>query len=262
MKFISNFSQGRNADLSPDKTPNNQYLSANNVELVGDGEFASLRNIKGTTGVQALDDNIEVLAVFATKYLISDELVDCLTVFSVSSTTFKIQAYTPSTLYDLFSETIADDYITSDRSIDAVSGPEGGIDIIYFTDFYNEIRSFKCEIPDPYSANFLTEYDLSLLRRGANGTIALSSVQSGGTLLSGTYQFSYRMADPTNKKFTKWSSLSNPIHVYSAENGTSVVNSGIGLITDRKISLTITPSEEETDERAVRLRRHSIRCRG
>ena len=234
--------------MSPDKTPNNQYLSANNVELVGDGEFASLRNIKGTTGVQALDDNIEVLAVFATKYLISDELVDCLTVFSVSSTTFKIQAYTPSTLYDLFSETIADDYITSDRSIDAVSGPEGGIDIIYFTDFYNEIRSFKCEIPDPYSANFLTEYDLSLLRRGANGTIALSSVQSGGTLLSGTYQFSYRMADPTNKKFTKWSSLSNPIHVYSAENGTSVVNSGIGLITDRKISLTITPSEEETDE--------------
>src|SRR3546814_5432620 len=55
------------------------------------------------------------------------------------------------------------------------------------------------------------------------------------------------MADPTNKRFTKWSSPTNPIHVYSGANGLTPVYSGIGLITNRKITLTITPSTEETD---------------
>lgn len=247
-KVPNSFQGGRNSDIDPTMIPNNQYVAAANCELVGDGSFYSLRNIKGTTGVQSLDANIEVLAVFANKYLISDELVDCLTVFSLSSTTFKIQCYstTSDTLYDLFSETIDGDYTTD--GIQGVNGPEGGLDIVYFTDNYKEPRYLKCQIPDSYSANFLSSYDLSLLRKGANGTIVLSSVASGGTLLSGSYQFAYRMADPTNKKFTKWSSLTNPIHVYSAENGTSVVNSGIGLITDRKVTLTITPSTAETDE--------------
>src|SRR3546814_14355761 len=111
------------------------------------------------------------------------------------------------------------------------------------------MRYLKCEIPDPYSPNFLTAYDLSLLRKGTNGTIT-SSVGTGGTLLSGTYQFSYRMADPTNKRFTKWSSPTNPIHVYSGANGLTPVYSGIGLITNRKITLTITPS---TDRKSTRL---------
>lgn len=249
-KFQNIFVEGRNSDTSPDKIKPTQYLASQNCEIVGDSEFYSLRNIRGTTGVQALDANIEVLSVFANKYLISDELVDCLTVFSASSSTFKIQCYdvTNDTLYDLYSETVDSDYRTADRVVEAVNGPEGGLDHIYFSDFFHPMRHLKCEIPDPYSANFLSEYDLSLLRRGANGTIALTSVASGGTLLSGTYQFAYRMADPTNKKFTKWSSLTNPIHVYSAENGTSVVNSGIGYITSRKITLSITPSTEETDE--------------
>src|SRR5690606_17627833 len=241
--IINNFAGGRNSDTSPEKTPTNQYLSATDVEIVGDGEFLSLRNIKGTTSLQSIGQ--EILRVFANKYLIDGNQVECLTVFSASDTTFKIQCYDVEndTLYDLYSE--AADY--TGRTIDAVNGPENGIDVLYFTDGVNEIRQLRCEIPSPYSANFLTAYDLSLLRKGANGSITLTSVSSGGTLLSGTYQFAYRMADPTNKRFTKWSSITNPIHVYSGENSTSVVTSGVGLLTDRKITLEIEPSTEETD---------------
>jgi hypothetical protein len=145
------------------------------------------------------------------------------------------------------SQPAEDGYMNEHRVIDAVSFPENGTDILYFTDDYYDTRQIKCEIPDPYTANFLTKYDLSVLKRGANGTVALTSVGSGGSLLSGSYQFAYRMADPVNKRFTKWSTLSNPVHVYSASNTSSAVYSTIGLPTDRKITLLVTPSWEETE---------------
>lgn len=249
-EFKNEFFGGRNSDLDPSKLPPNQYISATNVELTGNGAFASLRNINGTDLVQQLSTSatFRILNAIPNKYLISDELVDCITVFSIDGTTFKIQSYDTvnATLYSLFSETVPGDYASTVKDVDAATYPENGTDIVYFTDNYNELRYLKCEIPDSYSANFLTAYDLSLLRKGANGVIT-STVDAGGTLLSGTYQFSYRMADPTNKRFTKWSTLTNPIHVYDKANSTTPVYSGIGLITNRKITLTITPSDEELD---------------
>lgn len=256
-EFKNNFSGGRNSDADPSVIPPNQYISANFVELVGEGNFYALRNIKGTTLVKNLSvlARFNVMAVFENKYLIGGESLDCLTIISAGDTQagaafpFKIQCYdiANDTLYELYEEDIPESgYNTEDRVVQAVNNPENGVDHIYFTDFYHEMRHFKCEIPDPYSANFLTKYDLSLQRRGANGTITATIGTSGGTLLSGTYQFCYRMSDPTNKLFTKWSSLTNPIHVYDKTNSTDPVYSGIGLVTDRKISLTITPSSEET----------------
>lgn len=245
--FQNTFSGGRNSDTDPSLLPNNQYISANNVELNNSG---ALRNINGTDLVQQLSTSatFRILQTVPNKYLISGELVDCITIFSVDSTAFKIQSYDTvgDTLYDLFSETVPADYTTTVTDIDAKTFPENGTDFVYYTDNYIEIRYLKCEIPDPYSANFLTAYDLSLLRKGATGTIT-ATVGTTGTLLSGTYQFCYRMANPTNKRFTKWSTPTNPIHVYSKANDSSPVYSGIGLITGRKITLTITPSEEETD---------------
>lgn len=249
-EFKNEWFGGRNSDTDPAKLPPNQYISANNVELTGEGAFASLRNISGTTLAQQLSTSatFKILQAIPNKYLISGELVDCITVFSVDSTTFKIQAYDceNDTTYDLYTETVPGDYTTTVKDIDAKTHPENGTDFVYYTDNYLEIRNLKCEIPDPYSPNFLTAYDISLLRKGSVGTIT-SAVGTTGTLLSGTYQFCYRMADPTNKRFTKWSTPTNPVHVYSIANSTTPVYSGIGLITNRKVTLTITPSEEETD---------------
>jgi hypothetical protein len=245
--FISQFFEGRNTDTSKINLSQDQYLEAHNLELVGDGVFQALQNIKGTTDLKQIisDSTVKDIGAFPCKFLILGESKRCNLHFTISSTLFKIRCYDidGDTLYELYEEEVE----SQDRIIDAVNYPEGGVDFVYFTDFYKELRFIKCEIPSPYVANYLTSFDISLQRKGALGEIELSSIGSGGSLLSGSYQFAYRMADPTNKRFTKWSSLTNPVHCYDSDNSDDPVHAGIGLLTDRKITLSITPSTLETD---------------
>jgi hypothetical protein len=139
--------------------------------------------------------------------------------------------------------------------VDAKAYAENGLDILYFTDNTNEVRQLRCEIPDPNISNFLTDYDLSLQRRGASGVITPNNVDLGGSLLSGSYQFAYRMVNPDQKRFTKWSSLTLPVNVpVNGDSislgllGTSYVKyAGVGLFTNKKINLTISPSQDELD---------------
>jgi hypothetical protein len=252
-KITGNVFRGRDTDTDPNKVNPDRYLEAHNVELVGEGKFFAIQQIKGTTQVATISTNpaVTVLKEIKCRYSIGGELYEGLTIFTAelsgSDYIFHIYGYANNTVYELFQENVGPDYLTDDRTIDAHNYPENGVDIIYFTDNLAEVRFIKCEIPSPYIANFLNSYRLSLLRKGANGTISFTSTASGGTLLSGTYQFAYRMANPTNKSFTKWSSLTNPIHVYDKANSTSPVYSGIGIITNRKITISIEPSTEETD---------------
>lgn len=252
-KITGNVFRGRDTDTDPNKVNPDRYLEAHNVELVGEGKFFAIQNIKGTTEVATISVNpaVTVLNTTKCKYSIGGTLYEGLTIFTAelsgSDYIFHIYGFANNTVYEIFQENVGPDYLTEDRVVDARNYPENGIDIIYFTDNLHEIRFVKCEIPSPYTANFLNAYELSLLRKGANGTIDFVSTGTGGTLLSGTYQFSYRMADPANKLFTKWSSLTNPFHVYDKTNSTSPVYSGIGIITNRKITISITPSTEETD---------------
>jgi hypothetical protein len=148
---------------------------------------------------------------------------------------FKIWAYDidNDVKYELFEEDIVEedpsrnlsnpDYLTSDRTIDAVVYPENGVDIIYFTDNYNEIRKVRCEIPYNYSANFLSPEQISLNRRGPMVKMSLHSIQTtGGSLLCGSYQFSVRFYNQDRKAYTKWSIPSVPVNI-------TQVNSEIGL---------------------------------
>jgi len=246
-RTINNFLRGRNVDDSKAIISQDQYLEAHNLELIGDGTFNSLRNIQGTTLLKNIINNstVKEIGSIPVKFLIGGVSKRCNLYFTITSTLFKIWCYDidSNALYELYEEGVE----TQDRLIDAVNYPEGGVDYVYFTDFYKGLRFIKCELPSPYTANYLTSFDISLQRKGAVGSIALSSIASGGSLLSGTYQFTYRMADPTNKRFTKWSSLTNPIHVYDAANSGSIIHAGIGLLTSRKITLSITPSTAETD---------------
>jgi hypothetical protein len=258
MKLTRNqFVQGRNTDTDPSKLEPSQYVEGFNFEMVGDGKYFAPQNLLGTTKVRDIlvNPTVEELGTFQNKYLIGGQLYNCLTIFTVTpSNKFNIWCYnTESTiLYALYEESVDANYLTPDRIISAENYPENGVDFLYFTDFLRELRFIKCEIPSTYSPNFLTSYDISLLRKGANGTIVLDDVDSGGNLLTGSYQFSYRMADPINKRFTKWSSLTNPIHVYKGSRTSALilgepVYAGIGLMSDSKITLNITPSKAETD---------------
>jgi hypothetical protein len=245
------FERLRNTDLDHSKIQPNQYVEAHNVEASGTGSYFALRNIRGTQEVQTIISSAasgtEVLGAFRVKFTIGGSQKSSIAIITLVSTTLKIWAYDceGDALYELYEQTVGVDYAANDRVIDAVNFPENGTDIIYFTDNYHEIRQIKCEIPSPYSANFLTSYDLSLTKGGANGTISLTSVGTGGSLFSGTYQFAYRGVDPTSKRFTKWSTLTSPVHVYSDDNGFTTVHSGIGLPTDRKITLSIAPAFDE-----------------
>ncbi len=249
--FRNGFEKGLNSDVDKDYVNNSQYTNAHNLELVGDGKFFALKNVRGTTNVQNVVSaaDSEVLGVFENQYLIGGVSKKCLTIFTAKSTAtrnFNIFAYDTEAdvLYQLFTEEPSADYFTSDRVVDAVRYAENGVDHLYFTDFYNEMRVIRCEIPDPYVANFLLPGTISLQRRGALG-IMTPVIEAGGSLLSGTYQFAYRMVDPVNKRFSRWSTPTLPVHVYSAANSDDPVYSDIGLITDFKINVTLTFTDVE-----------------
>jgi hypothetical protein len=243
------FFGGNNSNADKNKIKPNQYLEAHNLELTADGNFFGLRNLKGTTVLHEISSDfvVECLDVVPNKYKIGDDYFNCLTIFTVDSTNFKIWCYDTENdvLYELYEEAIAIDYTADDRVIDAETYPENGIDIVYYTDFYNEIRKVRCEIPTPYVANFLTSFDLSVQRRGGTGSVSFDTI-TAGSLLSGTYQFAYRMVNPETKTITKWSSLTNPVHVYSENNtGTNVPYSGVGLPTLFGIQIDVNPTTEE-----------------
>lgn len=143
------------------------------------------------------------------------------------------------TLYELYEQVLDPDYDSDDRIVDGKTYAENGTDVLYFTDNYNEPRRLRCEI-NSYSPNYLDDYDLSLTRQGGKGYVRFDDsdlVSSGGTLLSGSYQFAFRLIDIDTNKISKWTSLSNPVHVYAQEYTEAYYNSGYGLATDRKITV-------------------------
>jgi len=247
----NSFRAGKNTDVDQQQIEPIYATDIQNLSLVEDGAFLALKNIRGTINVQDIIglSGTEVLGAFETKYKIGDVTdIKCLTIIvATAGLALNIFCYNTEgdVLYQLYNESIESDYLTDDRVVDAVRYAEGGVDILYLSDFYNEIRQLRCEIPLPYTSNFLNDSDLSLQRRGANGTVDLDSTPTGGSLLSGTYQFAYRMVDPEKKKFTKWSSLTNPIHVYIEDDTNNISYSGIGLPTDRKIIVDVNPTAEE-----------------
>ena len=79
------FEKGLNTDQEASKIQPVQYTDAHNVELVGDGDFFALKNIKGTTNVQDIISatNVNVIGVFENTYDINGQKKKCLTIFTV-----------------------------------------------------------------------------------------------------------------------------------------------------------------------------------
>lgn len=79
------FEKGLNTDQEASKLQPVQYTDAHNVELVGDGDFFALKNIKGTTNVQNIISgaNSSVIGVFENTYDIAGQKKKCLTIFTI-----------------------------------------------------------------------------------------------------------------------------------------------------------------------------------
>lgn len=246
-------------DTNPSLMSPNAYSVAKNVTLTEDGKYWALSNFRGTTFLGSLTGTISTIddctvRLVPSKYKIGTrENVNCITAFMVtregSSGALYITCYDldTNTLFYLYQQRGLDStYFGVDRLVDARNYPENGIDYIYFEDDFNEGRQLRCEIPTGATDFFLTQFDLSLQRWGANGAVTFFELGTG-TVVSGTYQFSYRLVDPTKKRFTKWSSLSKPFHVYNRVNDNDLVYSSIGLPTAFSIKGFVSPTPEEVD---------------
>lgn len=246
------FSGGINSDVNPTSIESNQYLSSLNLSIVADNKFGALENIKGTTQLSELlpVTGETVLGVFSNKYKIGlVENVNCLTVFTAkTSGNINILCYDidNNVVYQMYQITTPADYLTANRIVDGVNYSESGVDILYVTDNYYPVRKIRCEIPVGYTPNFLSDNDIILFKKAAIGNILVDSIVSGGSLLTGTYQVAYQLIDPIKNRYTKFSLLTNPIHVYTTING--LVYAGVGLPSDKKIIINIFPTTEELAE--------------
>jgi hypothetical protein len=79
------FEKGLNTDQEVSKIQPQQYTDAQNVELIGDGDFFSLKNIKGTTKLDNITQasNSSVIGVFENTYDIGGQKKKCLTIFTL-----------------------------------------------------------------------------------------------------------------------------------------------------------------------------------
>jgi hypothetical protein len=251
--FKNSFEGGLDTNMSPTLIPNNKYIEATNVNLVADGQFFALQDIKGTIQATEISDYIDhanILAAFNNNYTIEGVpgFAGITLIYTVDNT-LKISCWCTAnaSLYELYEQEITnpDDYHTDDRVVDGVVYPEAGVDILYFTDNFFKIRKLRCEILA--GAPLQTELDVQMQRRGAKGTVELMDIVTGGSLFSGSYQIAYQLINPDTNQFTKFSTFSNPIHVFlkPTDEFEVSIRSGIGLQSNYKIKLNINLSEEE-----------------
>lgn len=87
------FEKGLNTDQEAGKLEPVKYTDAHNVELVGDGDFFALKNIKGTTNVENVVStaSASVIGVFENTYDINGQKKKCLTIFTIQDD-FNLQA--------------------------------------------------------------------------------------------------------------------------------------------------------------------------
>lgn len=243
------FERGLNADTTKDFLRGDQYCAAHNLVLSEKNGFFALQNSVATEHLHTITNNasVRVLGAFEVRCLVGTTQVRGLVIFTaVPGGDWKIWFYSPSpsTLYELYTEPTPSDYFQESKVVQAVLLTENNVDTLYFTDNYFEPRKLRCEIPMPYVPNFLTEFDLSLLRKGAIGRLLIANVISNaGSLLTGSYQFAYQLVDPVRKKTTKFSLLTNPVNIYTTINDKTCA--GYGLGSSKAVILQITPSTEE-----------------
>ena len=240
MLFKNGFRGGMNKDADNSVMPPDSYIDARNLSLTSDGKFFALQNIKGTTAVVTLDASFsgKVLAVYANRYTIgTTPNKECLTIFTAETGgNFQIWCFDTQTnnIYKLFAQPYTPDFAASNTEIDGVGYSENNLDILYFTDNYNEVRKLRCEIPTGAADNFLTEQDLSLQRRATLATLLHTVSATGGSLLCGSYQFTVRLFNEDTRAYSRWTLLTIPVMVSAAAG-----EGYYGLASAKSITLTV-----------------------
>ena len=241
-KTVANtFGGGKNGDLDKSISPNDTFLEAYNLHLVGDGKFMALENLQGISDLLTLDasvTNCHIPGIFPVRAKIDGTSEECLLIWKQENfTTLSIILYRASAnAY----ETIFTETISGTALVDAVAYPENGVDTVYYTDGINELRKLRLEFTSPITA--FSAQQISLQRRAPLANVSVSFA-TGGTLLTGSYQFSIRFYNSGTKSYSKWSLLTTPQYVTY----TSVNPGTYGLISNKKLTINATgiPTSEQ-----------------
>ncbi len=240
----NNFSKGFNSDIDVRAIDPSSYIDGRNFTIVGNGNFFSATNIKGTEFIHQVIDsdpytndnitnlnilaNIEAEFIFQTSINGSFKRTGICYILTRSNPTIGVESFYEIYVYDIqgdaihkiYTETIdSNSNIIDDGTIDHIVFSENNVDFIYFTDMFNPIRKLRCEV----QLSLYTMRDITLRRFNTLSSVRAENVIDGGTLSTGSYQASYRLINSENNIQTKWSQLSNPISmaVISDDNSTS-----------------------------------------
>lgn len=240
----STFARGLNSDLDKSITPNENFIEAYNLHLAGDGKFTALENLSGTTELFTLDATFTGTVIggpYSVQAKIDGVSEPCLLVFTLEGTTNAVTLYriNSAAATVIYTETYSG---SETLLVDGVVYPENGVDIVYYTDGGNELRKLRLEFTSPIPA--FTAQQISLQRRAPLFNTRYTHA-TGGSLLTGSYQFSARFYNNVTKAYSKWSIPSTPRIV--SLSGT-LPTGYYGMGSDQKITVNITgiPTSEQS----------------
>ena len=261
IKHVSTFEEGLDFDTTPSRMPSNRLRKCINMELLKDGEYVSLRNIRGdrdiTSYLSASTDlaTLNVLGMFECQALYDLDGDNTFEQENFSIIIFKYDALNGSEiiLIDLKNQNSHLLYPNANDSTSLNFPPKGTISAsytkergtpeIYWDDNKNELRKLVLKYSTATPSILPSIREMSVRRRYGGLVPELVSIQQGGALKAGSYQFAYRLFSSANCNTSDWSLFMNPVPIPFGNCGVSPydeqLGGSIGLIIDKKIVISI-----------------------
>ena len=263
------FKGGMNKDVDPKQISQDQYKDAYNTSMSQDGREGQAATFKGTDDILniitsanlgASAANAHLLGVYEAEYLLNNVKTLMALAFTFNDNNNKFEVYaidinaTTPAIYTQFSQTLTADEATEflankNMFVDCKIYKEGGKTYAYFSDGVFEPKKLPLAITSPTGKGSTipyTEEEIKLIRTGFRGNIASTTVATGGDLAAGVYQFSLRLYNNDENKYTKWSLLTQPVFIGIDATTTSKSYGGVGFVTSNKITLNLATATDYT----------------
>jgi hypothetical protein len=228
IKIKNTFEGGINFDVTPEAVGNNELRDATNIDIYSRGKYTKLTQLDGDseilTYLQPASD-LNILGAFPVRALydydgdlIYEQFNDSIIVFSYDSTNGS-----QITLIDQINAQVHIMYpnptdnesldFPTEGTISASFRQERSIPEIYWDDNKNPLRYMTLR----WSASPLFQYpslrEITARRRLGGLQPELVEIKTGGQLVCGTYNFSFRFYNSTNGNSSAWSLFCNPIAI-------------------------------------------------
>lgn len=266
------FTKGLNQDVSESLQPADSYRDAMNMDMVAQGDEAILNQVKsvaqalasnGTTSIiqNMTPTNSNGLAYNILGYCsgLDSNDKECIVIF-VRGNNATI-TWSRILVYHLHNQLLTEVGAAGDATLEVVNMPRtsltfpesGNVDsfitkdrgksFCYFVDGLNIMRRFLVD-PAVY-ISYTSVEQLALPRFFPSQAVADITINTNGSLISGTYQFAFRYKNTTLGSFSKWSLLSNPIPVIPET--TPLIGGSVGEITNKSIDISFVVSAGDAD---------------